>query len=126
MVTDLDLSFLQIAIEEARRGLDEGGIPIGAALSRGPRIVAAGHNQRVQRGDPMAHAEIACLTSAGRQRTYRDTVLYSTLSPCALCSGAIVQFGIPRVVVGEAETFLGPVDWLKANGVQVDVVDSRD
>src|SRR5687768_1910670 len=112
MITDLDRSFLQIAVEEARRGMDEGGLPIGAALCRNGQIVAAGHNQRVQRGDPMAHAEIACLTNAGRQRTYRDTVLYSTLSPCALCSGAVVQFGIPRVVVGEDETFRGPVDWL--------------
>jgi cytosine deaminase len=72
----------------------------------------------------MAHAEIACLTNAGRQRTYRDTVLYSTLSPCALCSGAVVQFGIPRVVVGEDQTFRGPVEWLIANGVVVEVVDS--
>ena len=126
MITDLDRSFLQVAIEEARRGLDEGGIPIGSALSRGEGLVAAGHNQRVQRGDPMAHAEIACLTNAGRQRTYRDTVLYSTLSPCALCSGAVVQFGIPRVVVGEDETFRGPVEWLRANGVIVEVVDSTE
>jgi cytosine deaminase len=104
--------------------MDESGIPIGSALSRGELLVAAGHNQRVQRGDPMAHAEIACLTNAGRQRTYRDTVLYSTLSPCALCSGAVVQFGIPRVVVGEDQTFRGPVEWLIANGVVVEVVDS--
>jgi cytosine deaminase len=124
VITDLDRSFLQIAIEEARRGLDEGGIPIGSALSRGDALIAAGHNQRVQRGDPMAHAEIACLTNAGRQRTYRDTVLYSTLSPCALCSGAVVQFGIPRVVVGEDETFRGPAEWLRTNGVIVDVVDN--
>jgi creatinine deaminase len=124
MISDLDRHFLQVAIEEARRGMDEGGIPIGSALRRGELLVAAGRNQRVQRGDPMAHAEIACLTNAGRQRTYRDTVLYSTLSPCALCSGAVVQFGIPRVVVGEDETFRGPVEWLKANGVIVDVVES--
>ena len=126
MITDLDRRFLQLAVEEARRGLDEGGIPIGSALSRGEILVAAGHNQRVQRGDPMAHAEIACLTNAGRQRTYRDTVLYSTLSPCALCSGAVVQFGIPRVVVGEDETFRGPVEWLIANGVVVEVIDSSE
>jgi creatinine deaminase len=123
VITDQDRRFLQTAIEEARRGLAEGGIPIGSVLRRGELLVAAGHNQRVQRGDPMAHAEIACLTNAGRQRSYRDTVLYSTLSPCALCSGAVVQFGIPRVVVGEDETFRGPVDWLIANGVIVDVVD---
>ena len=124
MITDLDRHFLQVAIDEATRGMDEGGIPIGSALRRGEQLVAAGHNQRVQRGDPMAHAEIACLTNAGRQPTYRDTVLYSTLSPCALCSGAVVQFGIPRVVVGEDETFRGPVEWLLANGVVVEVVDS--
>src|SRR6185436_3692642 len=123
---DLDRRFLQLAIEEARRGMDEGGIPIGSVLCRDDRVVGAGHNQRVQHGDPMAHAEIACLTNAGRQRTYRDTVLYSTLSPCALCSGAVVQFGIPRVVVGEDETFRGPVEWLIANGVVVEVIDSSE
>jgi cytosine deaminase len=99
--------FLVAAIEEARQGLAEGGLPIGSVLVRGGAIIGRGHNRRVQLGQPMIHAEIDCLNNAGRQKTYRDTVLYSTLMPCFLCSGAAVQFGIPRVVVGESETFPG-------------------
>ena len=99
--------FLAAAIEEARQGLAEGGLPIGSVLVRDGRIIGRGHNRRVQRGEPMTHAEIDCLNNAGRQRTYKDTVLYSTLMPCFLCSGAAVQFGIPTVVVGESETFPG-------------------
>jgi len=110
--------FLRAAIDEARAGLSEGGLPIGSVLVRGGQIVGRGHNQRVQRGDPMAHAEIACLTNAGRQKTYRDTVLYSTLMPCYLCSGAIVQFGIPRVIVGESVNFGGAPDFLRKQGVE--------
>ena len=93
--------FLRAALDEAKQGLAEGGLPIGSVLVRGGRIVGRGHNRRVQGGDPMAHAEIDCLTRAGRQKTYKDTVLYSTLMPCFLCGGAAVQFGIPKVVVGE-------------------------
>jgi cytosine deaminase len=111
--------FMAEAIDEARRGLAEGGIPIGSVLVRDGEIVGRGHNRRVQRGDPMAHAEIDCLQHAGRQRTYRDTVLYSTLAPCYLCSGAVVQFGVPTVVVGEARTFAGAPDLLRAHGVEV-------
>ena len=99
--------FFAAAIEEARAGLREGGLPIGSVLVRNQQIIARGHNRRVQRGDPMAHAEIDCLTNAGRQKTYADTVLYSTLMPCHLCSGAAVQFGIPKVVVGESINFAG-------------------
>ena len=113
-------AMLRVALEEARRGLAEGGIPIGAALfARDGALLGRGHNRRVQRGDPMAHAEIDCLQNAGRQRSYRDTVLYSTLSPCYLCSGAAVQFGIPRVVIGEARTFPGAPDFLRSHGIQV-------
>jgi cytosine/creatinine deaminase len=118
--------FLQAAIEEARLGLSEGGLPIGSVLVRGGQIIGRGHNRRVQRGDAMAHAEIDCLTRAGRQSTYRDTVLYSTLMPCFLCSGAVVQFGIPRVIVGESVNFPGgqgpggrSPDFLRAHGVEV-------
>jgi cytosine/creatinine deaminase len=111
--------FLAAAIEEAQLGLKEGGLPIGSVLVRNGQIVARGHNRRVQRGDPMAHAEIDCLTVAGRQKTYRDTVLYSTLQPCYLCSGAIVQFGIPKVVAGESANFKGAPDFLRQHGVQV-------
>jgi cytosine deaminase len=99
--------FLRAAIDEARQGLAEGGLPIGSVLVRGGTIIGRGHNRRVQRGDPMAHAEIDCLTNAGRQRSYGDCVLYSTLMPCFLCSGAVVQFGIPKVIVGESVNFPG-------------------
>jgi cytosine/creatinine deaminase len=111
--------FLAEAIEEARLGLREGGLPIGSVLVRGDRIIARGHNRRVQHGNPMAHAEIDCLTNAGRQETYRDTVLYSTLMPCFLCSGAAVQFGIPKVIVGESVNFAGAPDLLRGQGVEV-------
>ncbi len=99
--------FLAAAIAQARKGLAEGGLPIGSALVRNGVVIGLGHNRRVQHGDPMAHAEINCLTNAGRQASYRDCTLYSTLMPCYLCAGAAVQFGIPRVVVGESVNFPG-------------------
>lgn len=99
--------FLQAAIDEAMKGLSEGGLPIGSVLVRNGQIIGRGHNRRVQHGDPMAHAEIDCLKNAGRQKTYKDTVLYSTLMPCYLCSGAAVQFGVPKVIVGESVNFHG-------------------
>ena len=111
--------FLRAAIEQARKGQSEGGLPIGSVLVRDGRIIAAGHNRRVQRGDPMAHAEIDCLTLAGRQKTYKDTVLYSTLMPCFLCSGAVVQFGIPKVIVGESVNFQGGPEFMRQHGVEV-------
>src|SRR5688572_490632 len=111
--------FMRAALDEAKKGLAEGGLPIGSVLVRNEQIIARGHNRRVQKGDPMAHAEIDCLTVAGRQKTYRDTVLYSTLMPCFLCSGAIVQFGIPRVVAGESVNFAGGADFLRQQGVEV-------
>jgi cytosine deaminase len=118
--------FLRAAIDEARQGLREGGLPIGSVLVRNDQIVGRGHNRRVQHGDPMAHAEIDCLSQAGRQRTYKDTVLYSTLMPCYLCSGAVVQFGIPKVIVGESVNFPGgegpggrSPDFLCSHGVEV-------
>jgi len=117
--SSVDDVFMLAAMEEAKQGLGEGGLPIGSVLVRGDAIIGRGHNRRVQHGDPMAHAEIDCLTNAGRQKTYRDTVLYSTLMPCHLCSGAVVQFGIPRVVAGEAANFSGSPDFLRANGVSV-------
>lgn len=111
--------FLVAALEEARAGLAEGGLPIGAVLVRGNEIIARGHNRRLQSGNPMAHAEIDCLSRAGLQKTYKDTVLYSTLMPCHLCGGAIMQFGIPRVVVGESVNFAGAGFQLRKHGVQV-------
>jgi cytosine deaminase len=123
--------FLQAAIDEAKLGLSEGGLPIGSVLVRGDRIIGRGHNRRVQHGDPMAHAEIDCLKNAGRQGTYKDTILYSTLMPCYLCTGAAVQFGVPKVIVGESVTFPGGEskwglsgDFMRAAGIEV--VDLRD
>ncbi len=116
-------AFMQEAIAEARRGLDEGGIPIGSVLVRDGEILGRGHNRRVQQGDPILHAEIDCLRNAGRIGSYRNTTLYSTLSPCYLCSGAVVQFQIPRVVVGEARTFPGAPDFLANHGVEVEILD---
>jgi cytosine deaminase len=118
--------FLRAAIDEARQGLKEGGLPIGSVLVRNGQIIGRGHNRRVQHGDPMAHAEIDCLTKAGRQKTYADTVLYSTLMPCYLCTGAVIQFGVPKVIVGESVTFPGGEGkwgkspaFMRANGVEV-------
>lgn len=118
--------FLRAAIDEAKKGLSEGGLPIGSVLVRDGQIIGRGHNRRVQNGDPMAHAEIDCLTNAGRQTTYADTVLYSTLMPCYLCTGAAVQFGVPKVVVGESVNFCGgrakwgkSPDFMRANGIEV-------
>lgn len=116
--------FLRAAIDEAKKGLAEGGLPIGSVLVRDGKVIASGHNRRVQHNDPMAHAEIDCLTKAGRQKTYKDTVLYSTLMPCFLCSGAVVQFGVPRVVVGESVNFHGGPDFMRQHGVEV--IDLKD
>ena len=118
-----DSEFLKLAFQEAQASLATGGVPIGSVLVRGDQVIGKGHNQRVQRGDPVAHGEMDCLRNAGRQRSYRDTVLYTTLSPCMMCSGTIVQFGIPRVVIGENETFGGNEDFLRSRGVAVTVLD---
>ncbi|MCX6689043.1 MAG: nucleoside deaminase [Methanoregula sp.] len=111
--------FMQAAIDEARAGLAEGGIPIGSVLVRGDTVIGRGRNRRVQAGDPVLHAEIDCLRNAGRVGTYRDTMLYSTLMPCYLCAGAVVQFGIPVVVAGESQNFPGARAFLEEHGVQV-------
>src|SRR6185369_13877070 len=121
-----DAEFMRRAWEEARKSLDARGLPIGSVLVRGGAIIGAGHNQRVQKGDAIAHGEMDCLRNAGRQRSYRDTVIYTTLSPCMMCSGTIVQFGIPRVVVGENRTFGGNEDFLRSRGVEVVVLDDPD
>lgn len=120
-----DARFLAAAIQEAEIGLAEGGIPIGSVLVRNGEIVGRGHNRRVQHGDQTAHGEIDCLRNAGRQRTMRDTVLYSTLMPCYLCAGAIIQFGIPRVVAGESRTFSGARTLMESMGVTVVDQDER-
>ena len=115
---------LAVALDEARAGLAEGGIPIGAALfGAGDDLLGRGHNRRVQDGDPSAHAETAAFRDAGRQRSYRGTTMVTTLSPCWYCSGLVRQFGISRVVVGESRTFTGGHEWLAGLGVAVVVLD---
>jgi cytosine/creatinine deaminase len=121
-------AFLEAAIEEARTGLREGGIPIGSVLVHDGKIIGRGHNQRVQRGSVIHHGEMNCLENAGRQTAavYRRCILYTTLSPCPMCSGAILLYGIPRVMVGENTTFMGAEESLRAAGVQVEVVQSAE
>lgn len=116
--------FMQAAIEEAERGLREGGVPIGAVLVHDGRILGRGHNRRVQRNSAVLHAEMDALENAGRQTAavYRESVMYTTLSPCAMCSGAIILYGIPRVVIGENQTFMGEEDLLRCRGVGVEVL----
>lgn len=119
MIPPTDLPFIQLSFEEARRSLEQGGLPIGSALARGASLIASGHNQRVQHGDPIAHGEMDCLRKAGRQLTYRDTTLYTSLSPCMMCSGTIVQFKIPRVVINDTINFGGNEAFLRGHGVEV-------
>lgn len=120
--------YLDEAIAEAKRGLASGGIPIGAVLVIDGSIVGRGHNRRVQNGSAVLHAEMDCLENAGRLRAedYRRSVMYSTLSPCDMCSGAILLYNIPRVVVGENRTFQGPEDYLQSRGVELSVIDSPE
>jgi cytosine/creatinine deaminase len=120
-----DAAAFESAVRAARKSLSEGGIPIGAALARGSEVIASGHNERVQHGDPIAHGEMSALRAAGRQKSYRDTTLYTTLAPCAMCTGTIIQFKIPRVVVGEARTFPGEFELLRSRGVEVVVLDDQ-
>lgn len=110
---------MQEAFTEALKGLSEGGIPIGSVLVKNNQIIGRGHNLRVQKGNPILHAEISCLENAGRIGSYKDTVLYSTLMPCYLCAGAIVQFNIKKVIVGESETFKGAKDFMISKGIEV-------
>jgi cytosine/creatinine deaminase len=124
----IDREMMAVALAEARASLDEGGVPVGAVLAAdgasGQRqVIAAGHNERVQQGDPVAHGEISCLRNAGRRPSYAGTTLYTTLSPCQMCSGAILLFQIPRVVVGEAETYEGDLGFLAGRGVDVVLLD---
>ena len=126
MLTETDSRPLRIAFDEAKVRYDEGGCPIGSVLARGGEVLARGRNQRVQGGDPIAHGEMDALRKAGRQKTYRDTVLYTSLSPCMMCSGTIVQFGIPRVVIGDTQNFGGNEDFLRERGVEVVIADDPD
>ena len=125
-----DREMMALALHQARISLEAGGVPVGAVLaaggaSQGRDLIAAGHNERVQRGDPVAHGEIACLRNAGRRPSYLDTTLYTTLSPCQMCTGAILLFQIPRVVVGEAQTFAGDLGFLADRGVEIVLLDDE-
>lgn len=107
----------------AAKSFDAGGLPIGAVLVRDGTIIGRGHNQRVQQGNPIAHGEMDCMLNAGRQRSYRDTTMYTTLSPCMMCAGTIVQFAIPRAIIGENRNFGGNEDFLRERGVEVTILD---
>ena len=121
-------TFMQAAIQEARSGLAEGGIPIGAVLVIDGKIVGRGHNRRVQKGSAVLHAEMDCLERAGRliAKEYQRSTLYSTLSPCDMCSGAALLYKIPRIVIGEHTTFQGPEDYLRSRGVELVILDSEE
>jgi cytosine deaminase len=126
-VMDVYERMLGVALEEARLGLAEGGIPIGAALfTTEGELISRGHNRRVQQGDPSIHGETDAFRRAGRQRSYRDKIMVTTLAPCWYCSGLVRQFRIGTLVVGESRTFAGGLDWLRANGVRVVDLDNRD
>jgi len=120
--------FLETAIDEAKKGLSEGGIPIGSVLIIDGNVVGKGHNQRMQKGSVVLHAEMDCLENAGRLKAsdYKRATLYSTVSPCDMCSGVILLYGIPKVVIGENKTFRGPEDYLKAREVEVEVLNNSE
>ncbi|MBK1884548.1 nucleoside deaminase [Luteolibacter pohnpeiensis] len=120
--------FMQAAVEEARMGLAEGGIPIGSVIVHQGEIIGRGHNRRIQKGSTTLHGEMDALENAGRQKAsvYRECTLYTTLSPCPMCSGAILLYGIPKVVIGENQTFMGDEDLLRSRGVELTVLDNAD
>jgi cytosine/creatinine deaminase len=122
------VDLLSVALAEARKGRDEGGVPIGAAIFNGDgsRLLGSGHNRRVQHGDPSAHGETDAFRNAGRQRSYRDLIMVTTLAPCWYCSGLIRQFGFRTVIVGESRTFQGGLDWLRGLGIEVIDLDSQE
>lgn len=121
-----DPGFMRLAYLQALKSYEEGGLPIGAIMTEAGKVIARGHNRRVQDGDPTAHGEMACLRSAGRRSRYDGVTLYTTLSPCMMCAGTIIQFGIPRVIIGEARNFTGNVALLRARGVDARVLDDPD
>lgn len=118
--------FMRLAIEEAQKGRAEGGIPIGSVLIKDGKLVASGHNKRVQEGNPILHGEMDCLFNAGRVGSYRNSVIYSTLMPCYMCAGTIVQFKIPKVIVGESRTFSGAREFMEQHGVEVIDLDLQE
>ena len=120
--------FMQAAIDEAKKGLDEGGIPIGAVIVHDGKIIGRGHNRRVQQGSPILHGEMDALENAGRQpaKVYQESTMYTTLSPCSMCSGAILLYGIPKIVVGENKSFMGEESLLRERGVEVTVLQNEE
>ena len=126
MLSGIDKRFLRIAYDEAKAGYEEGGCPIGSVLAEGDQLIAKGRNQRVQKGDPIAHGEMDCLRNAGRQKSYRSMSLYTSLSPCMMCTGTIIQFGIPRLVIGENVNFGGNENFLRERGIEVVIADDAD
>jgi creatinine deaminase len=123
---DADLRFLRAAYEQALESYNEGGLPIGAAMVENGAILAAGHNRRVQERDPIAHAEMDCFRKAGRRARYDGVTLYTTLSPCMMCAGTVLQFGVRRIVVGENRNFPGNIGFLRSYGVEVRLIDDAD
>ena len=121
--SDADAAFMARALAQARQSYDEGGLPIGAVMVLDGRIIGEGHNRRVQDGDPIAHGEMSCLRNAGRRPSYAGVTMYTTLSPCMMCAGTIVQFGIARVVIGENVNFAGNIAFLREHGVDVRLLD---
>ena len=121
-----DKKFYKIALDEAKKSLSENGIPIGAVLVKNGKIISKGHNQRVQKNNPIAHGEIDCIEKAGRQTSYKDMTLYTTLSPCMMCSGTIIQFKIPQIVIGENKNFKGNIEFLKKNGVKIKILNDEE
>ena len=128
MLTERDHRFLRLAYEEALAGYNQGGLPIGSVLTRGDEVLGRGHNQRVQQGNPILHAEMDCYQFAGRMTpaVYAECTLYTTLSPCYMCGGTTVLFGVPRVVVGESRSIAGADDWLRSLGIEVLIADDPD
>ena len=120
--------FMKAAIDQARKGLEEGGIPIGSVIVHNGKIIGQGHNRRIQKGSAVLHGEMDALENAGRQPAsiYRESILYTTLSPCAMCSGAILLYGIPRVIIGENTTFMGEESHLRSRGVEVEVLHNKE
>lgn len=125
MITQWDRRFFDAAVAEAEQGFSEAGVPIGSSLQAGDVLLGSGRNRRVQDGDPVAHAEISCLHNVGRRAAYRDTVLYTTLAPCAMCSGAVILFKISTLVIGESRTFPGELELLESRGVEIVLLEDQ-
>jgi cytosine deaminase len=126
VATDRDRVFMKAAFQEALASYNEGGLPIGAVMVEADEVIARGHNRRVQDNDPIAHGEMDCIRRAGRRARYNNVTMYTTLSPCMMCSGTILQFGVPRVVVGERQNFPGNIDFLRDHQVEVVLLDDQD